>query len=151
MSKKTLIINKRHEMPKRKKIIWDTLTIGLWLGFIYLWKPVLIIFYGIITLSVPADEIADWIYENISSVTFENAVMMLSATPIVLFILSRLNRHRAPSEHLIYEPSDYADYFNVDIMQLQECNDSQLVSVYHDHHGHIIHLENKIETKKELN
>jgi biofilm PGA synthesis protein PgaD len=144
MSVETLIINKRHEMPKRKRWLWDALTIGLWLGFIYLWKPVLIIFYKIITLEVPADEIADWIYENISSVTFEHAVFVLSVTPVILFVLSRLNRHRAPSEHLLYEPSDYSKYFNVDDMQLQQCTNSQLVTVYHDDHGHIIHLENQI-------
>lgn len=140
----TLIINKRHEMPKRKRWLWDALTIGLWLGFIYLWKPVLVIFYKIITLEVPADKIADWIYENISSVTFEHAVFVLSVTPVILFVLSRLNRHRAPSEHLIYEPSDYSQYFNVDDMQLRECANSQLVTVYHDDHGHIIRLDNQI-------
>lgn len=140
----TLIINKRHEMPKRKRWLWDALTIGLWLGFIYLWKPVLVIFYKIITLEVPADKIADWIYENISSVTFEHAVFVLSVTPVILFILSRLNRHRAPSEHLLYEPSDYSQYFNVDSIQLQQCANSQLVTVYHDEHGHIIRLDNQI-------
>lgn len=144
MSKETLIINKRHEMPRRKKIVWDVLTIGLWLGFIYLWKPLLIVFYGIITLTVPADEIAHWIYENISSVTFEHAIIMLIATPIILFVLSRLNRHRAPSEHLIYEAKDYSDYFNVESTQLEQCSNSQYVSVYHDHHGHITYLDNKI-------
>lgn len=140
----TLIINKRHEMPKRKRWLWDALTIGLWLGFIYLWKPVLVIFYKIITLEVPADKIADWIYENISSVTFGHAVFVLSVTPVILFILSRLNRHRAPSEHLLYEPSDYSQYFNVDSIQLQQCANSQLVTVYHDEHGHIIRLDNQI-------
>lgn len=147
MSKETLIINRRHEMPKRKRVIWDVLTIGLWLGFIYLWKPVLIVFYGIMTLEETPDQISDWIYENISSVTFEHAVTMLVATPIILFVLSRLNRHRAPSEHLIYEPSDYADYFNIEISELQQCSDSQYVSVYHDANGHIIHLNGEIEVK----
>jgi len=93
----TLIINKRRELPRTKRILWDGVTILLWLGFIYLWKPVLIIFYGIITLKVPAEEISGWIFENISSVTFEHAVYMLVATPVVLFVLSRLTRHQAPS------------------------------------------------------
>lgn len=144
MSVETLIINKRHELPKRKRWLWDALTIGLWLGFIYLWKPVLVIFYKIITLEVPADKIADWIYENISSVTFEHAVFVLSVTPVILFVLSRLNRHRAPSEHLIYHADDYAEYFNLNEAQLKQCADSQLVTVYHDDHGHIIRLDNQI-------
>lgn len=143
----TLIINKRRELPRTKRIIWDVATILLWLGFIYLWKPVLIIFYKIITLEVPADEIADWIFENISSVTFENAIYTLIATPVVLFILSRLNRHQAPSEHLIYEPSDYANYFYVDETKLQQCADSQFVTVYHDDHGHVTRLDNQIAKK----
>ncbi|HEX5330434.1 poly-beta-1,6-N-acetyl-D-glucosamine biosynthesis protein PgaD [Sulfuricurvum sp.] len=147
MSVETLIINKRHELPKRKRWLWDAMTIALWLGFIYLWKPVLVIFYRIITLEVPADEIGDWIYENISSVTFEHAIMMLIATPIILFVLSRLNRHRAPSEHLIYHSSDYSDYFGINDSELQHCATSQLVTVYHDDHGHIIALEDKIESK----
>lgn len=140
----TLIINKRHEMPKRKRWLWDALTIGLWLGFIYLWKPLLIVFYKIVTLKVPAHKISDWIFENISSVTFEHAISMLIATPIILFILSRLNRHRAPSEHLLYTSSDYSNYFNLNDTQLQQCANSQYVTVYHDDHGHIIRLDNQI-------
>lgn len=146
MSKETLIINKRHEMPRHKRLIWDILTIALWLGFIYLWKPLLIVFYGIITLSVPANEIADWIYENISSVTFEHAIMMLIATPIVLFVLSRLNRHREPSEHLIYHSEDYSNYFGLSQEELQSSCESQYVTVYHNEHGHIISLKNQIDT-----
>lgn len=146
MSTETLIINKRHEIPKRKRWLWDAMTIGLWLGFIYLWKPVLVIFYKIITLEVPADEIADWIYENISSVTFEHAVFVLIVTPIILFTLSRLNRHRAPSEHLIYHSDDYAEYFHLDEAKLEKCSNTQLVTVYHDDHGHIIDLNDQISS-----
>ncbi|MDP1785246.1 MAG: poly-beta-1,6-N-acetyl-D-glucosamine biosynthesis protein PgaD [Sulfuricurvum sp.] len=145
----TLIINKRRELPRTKRIIWDIATVLLWLGFIYLWKPVLHVFYRIITSEVPAEEIADWIFENIHSVTFENAVFMLIATPVVLFILSRLNRHQAPSEHLIYHSSDYSNYFHLDDTQLQECANSQLVTVYHDDHGHIIRLNDQIATNNE--
>ncbi|MDD5211833.1 MAG: poly-beta-1,6-N-acetyl-D-glucosamine biosynthesis protein PgaD [Sulfuricurvum sp.] len=140
----TLIINKRRELPKTKRLIWDVATILLWLGFIYLWRPVLHVFYRIITSEVPAEEIADWIFENIHSVTFEHAIVVLIATPVILFILSRLNRHQAPSEHLIYHSSDYSNYFNLDNAQLQQCANSQLVTVYFDEHGHIISLDDKI-------
>jgi len=140
----TLIINKRHELPRAKRIIWDIITALLWLGFIYLWKPVFQIFYRILTLDAPAEEFADWIYGEISSVTFDHALYMLIGTPIVLFILSRLNRHQAPSEHLIYHSNDYSNYFNIEPAQLQQCVDSQLVTVYFDDHGHIIRLNDEI-------
>lgn len=140
----TLIINKRRELPKTKRMLWDGATVLLWLGFLYLWKPVFLIFYKIITLNAPAEEIADWIFGEISSVPFEHAVLVLIATPIILFILSRLNRHQAPSEHLIYHSSDYSDYFSLDNAQLQECANSQLVTVYFDSHGQIVRLENRI-------
>jgi poly-beta-1,6-N-acetyl-D-glucosamine biosynthesis protein PgaD len=36
MDKDTLIINKRHEMPRSKRWFWDGITILLWVGlFIY--------------------------------------------------------------------------------------------------------------------
>lgn len=145
----TLIINKRRELPKTKRLLWDGATILLWLGFLYLWKPVFIIFYSIITLNAPAEEIADWIFGEISSVPFEHAVLVLITTPVILFILSRLNRHQAPSEHLIYHSSDYSDYFNLDNAQLQQCTNSQLVTVYFDHHGHIISMDDKITKNNE--
>lgn len=145
----TLIINKRRELPKAKRIFWDGITVLLWLGFLYLWMPVFHIFYRIITLGAPAEEMADWIFGEIHSVTFENAIIVLITTPVVLFILSRLNRHQAPSEHLIYHTSDYANYFNVNDAQLQQCSDSQLVTVYHDDQGHLINLDNKITTHSE--
>jgi biofilm PGA synthesis protein PgaD len=140
----TLIINKRRELPKTKRIIWDIITVLLWLGFFYLWKPVFHVFYRIITLGAPVEELSDWIFGEIHSVTFEHALYMLIGTPIVLFILSRLNRHQAPSEHLIYHSNDYSNYFNVDDTQLQQCVNSQLVTVYFDDHGHIIRLDDKI-------
>lgn len=147
----TLIINKRRELPRTKRIIWDIITILLWGGFIYLWKPVFHIFYRIITLGAPSEELSDWIFGEIHSVTFEHALYMLIGTPIVLFILSRLNRHQAPSEHLIYHSDDYSNYFKVSGTELEQCRNSQLVTVYHDDHGHILHLDNKIATEKELN
>jgi biofilm PGA synthesis protein PgaD len=142
-----LIINKRRELPKAKRILWDVATILLWLGFLYLWKPVFLIFYKIVTLHAPAEEIADWIYGEIHSVTFEHALYLLIGTPIVLFILSRLNRHQAPSEHLIYHSDDYANYFSLNATSLQQCSSSQLVTVHFDHHGHIIQLEDHITNK----
>lgn len=143
----TLIINKRRELPKAKRIFWDAITVLLWLGFLYLWKPVFLIFYKIITLGAPADEIGDWIYGEIHSVPFEHAMTVLITTPVILFILSRLNRHQAPSEHLIYHSSDYSNYFNLDDALLKQCAQSQLVTVYFDQHGHIINLEDKIQKK----
>lgn len=145
----TLIINKRRELPKAKRIFWDGITVLLWLGFLYLWKPVFHVFYRIITLNAPAEEIADWIFGEIHSVTFGHALYMLIGTPIVLFILSRLNRHQAPSEHLIYHSNDYSDYFNLDNAQLQQCANTQLVTVYFDKHGQIIRLDNNIATNNE--
>lgn len=140
----TLIINKRHELPLRKRLVWDSMTALLWIGWIYLWKPLLVVFYGIITLKAEPDDIADVIVSEIGVIPFENAITMLIATPLVLFVLSRLNRHKAPSEHLIYEPEDYAEYFNLDDSQLEECVNSQLITVYHDDQGHITRLENQI-------
>lgn len=144
MDKHTLIINKRHEMSRRKIWFWDGITILLWVGFIYLWHPVFEIFYRIITARVPAERISDWIYDNIHSVTFVHGVEMLVFTPIVLFILSWLKRHKGPSEHIIYTYDDYARYFKLEASQLKKCFDSQLVTVYYDDHGQITAIANQI-------
>ncbi len=144
MDKHTLIINKRHEMPRSKIWFWDGITILLWVGFIYLWHPVFHILYRIITAEVPAEEISDWIYDNIHSVTFEHGVEMLVGTPIVLFILSWLNRHKGPSEHIIYTDDDYAGYFKLEVSQLKSCFESQLVTVYYDDQGQITAIDNQI-------
>ncbi|MDD5405463.1 MAG: poly-beta-1,6-N-acetyl-D-glucosamine biosynthesis protein PgaD [Sulfurovaceae bacterium] len=140
----TLIINKRHELPRTKRLIWDVATVVLWLGFLYLWKPLLHVFYRIVTFNESAGDISNWIFMNIHSVTFEHAVFMLIATPIVLFLLSRLNRHVAPSEHLIYSSSDYIKYFHLNDTELDQCINSQFITVYFDDHGHIIRLNNQI-------
>lgn len=143
-----LIINKRHELPRTKRIIWDLITLALWLGFIYLWKPLFHVFYRIITFKEPEVEISDWIYDNIHSVTFDHAIFVLIATPVILFILSRLNRYQTPSEHLIYDAEDYVNYFQLDSTELSQCAHSQYVTVYHDEHGHITHLDNQIATRQ---
>ena len=144
MDKHTLIINKRHEMSLSKIWFWDGITILLWVGFIYLWHPVFDIFYRIITARVPAERISDWIQDNIHSVTFVHGVEMLVFTPIVLFILSWLKRHKGPSEHIIYTYDDYARYFKLEESQLKTCFNSQLVTVYYDVHGQITEIANQI-------
>ncbi len=144
MDKHTLIINKRREMPRSRILLWDGITILLWVGFVYLWRPVFHIFYRIVTANVPAEEMADWIYDNINSVTFLHGAEMLVLTPIVLFFLSWIRRHKGPSEHVIYTNEDYAGYFKLDAGQIETCINSQLVTVYHDDHGQITAVVNKI-------
>lgn len=139
----TLIINKRHEMPKRKKFLWDGITVVLWGGWIYLWEPVILVLYKIVMLNAPVSELSEVIYDEVNAIPFDKAVFMLIATPIILFILSRLNRHLAPSEHLIYESDEYAAHFNVDHNELLKSLDSQFITVHHDEVGRITHLENK--------
>lgn len=141
----TLIINKRHEMPKRKRFLWDMFTVLLWMGWIYLWKPLIVVFYKIIMLDAPIAELSDVIYEEVNAIPFEHAIIMLTVTPVILFILSRLNRHRRPSEHRVFETAEYAGYFNIDLAQLETCKGSQLITVYHDDYGHITKVENKID------
>jgi biofilm PGA synthesis protein PgaD len=145
MHRHTLIINKRHELPRSQVWLWDGITLMLWAGFIYLWHPVFHIFLRIITADVPAEEIAAWIYDNIHSVTFAHGLAMLIVTPGVLFILSWLKRHKDPSEHVIYTEADYARYFKLDPEQLKAHLDSRLVTVYHDDRGQITAMEDRID------
>lgn len=147
MNHETLIINKRHELPLRKKLVWDAVTVLLWIGWIYLWKPLFFVFYEMVSLDAPANEISTVIFDEVSAVTFGHAIVMLIATPIVLFILSWLNRHVAPSEHLIYEFDEYAEYFQVDSEKLKESIATQLVTIHHDNNGHIVGFENQISKK----
>ena len=140
----TLIINKRHELPRTKRLFWDFITVLLWLGWIYLWKPLIIVFYKILTLKANPDELSDVILTNIGVIPFHKAIFMLIATPLVLFILSRLNRHVSSTQHLLYQSSEYADYFHVNNTQLKEYINDQYITVYHDEHGHITSLDNQI-------
>jgi biofilm PGA synthesis protein PgaD len=144
MKKRTLIINKRNEMPFAKKIGWDIVTVLLWAGWIYLWKPLLIVFYKIVTLDAEVDEISNVIFDEISAVTVEHAIIMLVATPTILFILSWLNRHVAPSVHFIYKFDEYAKYFQVDSAKLRDSIDAQLITIHHDNSGRIVDIETKI-------
>ena len=144
MDKHTLIINKRKELPRSKIWFWDGITVLLWIGFFYLWRPVFHIFYRIITAEVPPEQISNWIYDNIHSVTFVHGGEMLVFTPIVLFILSWLKRHKGPSEHIIYTIDDYARHFKLEVSQLKSSFDSQVVTVYYDDHGQITAIDNQI-------
>lgn len=143
MDKHKLIINKRKELPRRKIWFWDGITVLLWIGFIYLWRPVFHIFYRIINAEVPPEQISNWISDNIHSVTFVHGVEMLVFTPIVLFILSWLKRHSGPSEHIVYTIDDYAGYFKLEVGQLKSSFGSQVVNVYYDDHGQITAIDNR--------
>lgn len=131
-------------MPRSKRWFWDGITLLLWIGFIYLWHPIFEIFHLIFTAGVGEEIISDWIYENVRSVTFRHGVETLILTPIMLFTLSWLNRHKGPSEHVIYTQDDYARYFNVETSRLKTCLASQSVTVYFDDQGHIVAIDNQI-------
>jgi biofilm PGA synthesis protein PgaD len=143
----TLIINKRHELPLRKKIIWDIVTILLWAGWLYLWKPFFHVIYKIFTLDAKPNELADVIMDNIHVIPLHKALIMLITTPIILFLLSRINRHREPTAHLIYDSNEYAKFFGVENSQLEHCRNSQLVTVHHNDHGQITLLEDQVSLK----
>jgi poly-beta-1,6-N-acetyl-D-glucosamine biosynthesis protein PgaD len=145
---KTLIINKRKELPFVKRFIWDMVTILLWVGFVYLWKPLLVVFYKIITLKVYNEDISTMIWNTVESVKFEHAAFMLIATPMILFVLSRLHRHKDSSRHIVYKIGDYANYFNLSDEQLHQSINSQFITVYHNKNGKIINLDNQIKNNE---
>ncbi len=141
-----LIINKRDELPKGKRALWDVLTILLWVWFIYLWNPIYHIFYRIATSGLSfSDEISEWIYDNIHSVTFFHAMEMLILTPIILFALARIHRYANIRGKLEYTPDEYASYFDISASRLKKSSESQYITIYHNEFGKIIKLEDEIK------
>lgn len=139
-----LIINQRHELPFRKKLIWDFITVLLWGGWLYLWKPVFDVIYQMLIRPDHPHEVSKTIFSDINVVPVDQALIMLVATPAILFILSRIHRHKKPSAHLILDEEDYREYFGIAKNVYHECLNSQQITVYHNEQGQIIRLENHI-------
>ena len=72
-----VIINLRHELPLRKRLLSDTATTFLWAFWIYLWWPFFEILRRIVMIHASAEDIADTIFDEIHAVTVEHALMML--------------------------------------------------------------------------
>ena len=139
-NKNSLIINDRHALPLSKKLPWDIATIILWSGWLYLWKPILVIIYNVFMSNLTAEKTSISISKHIDIQSLEHNAFLLIATLTVLYILSRTHQNVPSKDSVTYEPKDYTNYFHLKTTSLQQCKNSQFIDVYHDNEGHIINL-----------
>ena len=137
----TLIINLRHELPLRKRILSDAATAFLWAFWIYLWWPFFEILWRIVIIHASAEDIADTIFDEIHAVTVEHALMMLIGTSAILILIAKLPKYRPQSLHAVYQPEEYAQFFAIHPDELVQGLQSQVCTLHHNASGKIVSIQ----------
>ena len=144
----TLIINRRRELPLKVRLLSDVATIFLWGFWIYLWRPFFHVLWRIVRIDAPAEEIAEEVFDQIHAVTFTHALMMLLGTSAILIAIAKLPKYSKRSQHLVYEPQEYARFFGIQPEELKAGLQSQVCTIYHNAEGHITKIETGVPEQK---
>ena len=137
----TLIINRRHELPLKKRLLSDMVTTLLWACWIYLWWPFFEVLWRIVSIRSSAEDIADDIFDQIHAVTVEHALMMLLGTSAILILIAKLPKYSPQSLHTVYQPEEYAQFFDINSDELVQGLQSQVCTLHHNQVGKIISIQ----------
>ena len=137
MKTQTLIIDVRNQLPWHKRYVSNTTTAMLWGGWIFLWRP-LIILIGYISIQKP--HLIEHFFSAIAHV-LENGFTALLACAVSLWLWSNFIPSKTKAQAKDKNTDEYARYFNLDLEQLKASRLQKKSTVHHDTDGRITHID----------
>lgn len=147
MSEK-MIINARRELGWRRRILSDTATVILWVGWIFLWLPAFKKLHAIIVLKLSLEPAAIEVLEAVDPVSIWHSLVALVGTCTLLLLWTLLPRRQVRRSHSVATLADYSHYFQLDAAGIAAGYDSQVSTVHHDDTGAIIRVESSAPTDR---
>lgn len=138
-----LIINTRKNLHWHRRIATDAVTALMWLGWLFLWWPMLHKLYELHQRGFEVGTAALWMLETISPVSMGHSVLALIGTSALLLFWTMLPSQRAEEVHKTETLQDYGDYFELNPEEITAGRTSAITIVHHDDEGHIIGIEVK--------
>ncbi len=139
----SLIIDARHRLSRRRRLIGELATAGMWASWLSLWRPL------VTRLGLPGT--------GLCKITFANKLLLVGSplicggsswlliglVALLLGALGRGQRPRSGGELSTVESklTDYAAHFQLTETQLFRAQHSRICTVYHDDDGRIVALE----------
>lgn len=136
-----LIINERRQLGWRRRILSDVATLGLWLGWIYLWLPVFRKLIEEHRHHLQLEPMAIGVLDTIAPISPWHAAIALVGTSALLLLWRLLPTRQVTHAHTVESLDDYARYFGIDADVIRRAQASRVCIVHHDDHGVIDGIE----------
>lgn len=134
------IINARRQIGWRRRLFSDTATAALWIGWVYLWIPVVGKFHQIIRAHLNLETTAMEVLETVAPIPVANSVVALLGTSALLMLWSLLPKRRVTHAHAGVAIEDHAQFFGLDPQEIQAGRDSRICVVTHDEKGAFVQI-----------
>ena len=132
-----MIINARHDLDWRRRLLSDVLTALLWIGWILLWLPVFHKLHEVIRLHVKFGLAAREILDTVTPISIEHSLLALVGTSALLLLWSLLPKRRVTHAHATLSTADYASHFAIAEQDIREGRAARICVVSHDDGGAI--------------
>lgn len=137
MKKNALIIDLRSQLPWHRRYASNTTTAMLWAGWLFLWRPLMII-AGFIGVQNP--HLFNRFVE-VFTTALEQGFTALVACAISLWLWSNFASAKKVKPLQPYNVEEYAHYFRLNTEDLQQSQQQQVITVRHHADGKIMSIE----------
>ncbi|HTD29329.1 MAG TPA: poly-beta-1,6-N-acetyl-D-glucosamine biosynthesis protein PgaD [Xanthomonadaceae bacterium] len=138
-----LIINARHTLSWRRRLLSDVATALLWAGWILLWLPVFGKLRQVIALHMSFAPAAIQVLDTLTPISLLPSIIALVGTSTLLLLWTLLPMRKLTHAHGEQTLDDYAEYFNLEGRDIVAGQDSRICVVSHDDHGNIVGIESR--------
>ncbi len=140
MSEK-MIINARRELGWRRRILSDTATVLMWVGWIFLWMPAFRKLHEVILLKMSLEPAAIEVLEVVDPISIWHSLIALVGTCSLLLLWTLLPTRRLTRSHATASLPDYADHFQLEEAAIVAGYGFRITTVQHDDAGAITSVE----------
>ena len=139
-----LIINLRHQLPWYRRYLSNTTTALLWMGWIGLWKPLLVVAMGFIAIHRPH------LFEQVlGAISIQHYLVILFACAISLWMWATYIPAKRVQHLNRYNSQDYANFYQLDRGVLTQAQDAKNLTVFHNQTGKIVDLRANVTVSKD--
>ena len=137
MKTESLIIDVRDQLPWHNRYFTITMTAMLWLGWLFLWRP-LIIGFGYISTQKP--HLINYFFSTFAKL-LEHGFFALIGCAVSLWLWSNFVPSKTKKEVETKSTTQYAGYFNLDTDALIQARQQKIATVHHNAEGRITKIQ----------
>ena len=138
MNIQSVIIDIRHQLPWQKRYLTTTSTLMLWGAWLLLWQPLMI------SLGLLEHHHNHYLIDQVLQVfwhVLENGFIAILACALMLWLWSNFIPAKSVKYTQVKGIQDYAAHFELAAEQIHVSRTKQVVTVYHNASGQIVHIE----------
>lgn len=135
------IINARRQIGWQRRWLSDAATLALWIGWVYLWIPLVVKFHQIFIHHKNIEIAAIEMLETVAPIPVVTSVAILLGTSALLMLWTLLPKRSVIHAHEAVPVEEYARHFGLDAQAVQTGRASRICVVVHDEAGNFVEIQ----------